>query len=110
MAEFGGLRSRLQRVKRTLHAWEGRLRQLEDGLRGLRGRAEHAGGQARRQLSQAERQMRQAIEIALEHLTRAAQGLEPRVQRALHQTRALRAGLRAGIKAGTAKYRDTRRK
>jgi uncharacterized protein YoxC len=110
MEESGGLVSRLQRVKSTLHAWEGRLRQLDDQLRVLRGQAEHATGRAGVRLSQAERQVRQAIEIALQHLTRAANRLEPQVQRALHQTQALRAGLRAGIKAGTAKYRETRPK
>ena len=110
MNDRGNAQGRLQVVKGKLRAYEGRLRQLEGRLRGLRGQAEHATGRARVHWGQAERQVRQAIDTSFQHLGRAMRRLEPGVQRALHQTRALGAGLRAGLKAGAAKYREARRK
>jgi hypothetical protein len=107
MNDRGNAQGRLQVVKGKLRAYEG---QLEGRLRGLRGQAEHATGRARVHWGRAERQVRQAIDISFQHLGRAMSRLEPGVQRALHQTRALQAGLRAGLKAGAAKYREARRK
>jgi hypothetical protein len=96
-------------VKTKMRTYEGHLKQLEGRLRQLRGQAGDASGRARVQLAQAERRARQAIDFTLEQLNRAMVRLEPQVNRALHQTKALGAGLRAGLRAGAAKYRETRR-
>jgi len=109
MANRLKVRERLQMAKGKLQVYEGRLREIEGRLKVLRGQAEQAGGQARIRFTRAERQVRATIDTTLKNLDGAVKALEPRVRKALDQTRVVARGVQAGIRAGAAKYRGTRR-
>ena len=64
----------------------------------------------RRSRSRAERDARAAIQTTLARLDATLKTLEPRARRALAETKTIARGLRAGVRAGAAKYRETARK
>lgn len=75
----------------------------------LRGRAEQARGRTRLQLLRVERQLRDTLDVTVKRIDEVTKALEPRVHRAIDRAEALRRAMKAGIDAGTAKYRRTRR-
>ncbi|MBI2216496.1 MAG: hypothetical protein HYU51_04285 [Candidatus Rokubacteria bacterium] len=50
------------------------------------------------------------LQRALASVERAMKSLEPRVRRAVEQTQVVARGVRAGIRAGAARYRGSRSK
>ncbi|MGH7278202.1 MAG: hypothetical protein ACREJG_05890 [Candidatus Rokuibacteriota bacterium] len=110
MTDRFGVRRRLEVAKRRLRAYEGHLKQLEGRVSVIRGQAAHATGRARLHLQRAERQLRATIDATLKGLEGVTKTLEPRVQRAIARSDALQRSLRAGVKAGIARYRRPRSK
>lgn len=109
MARSGKLRRRVQVVRGRLKKYEGRLQDLEGRLKVLRGRAEEVTGTARVRFGQAERNLRATMDTALKRLDQTVKDLEPHVRRAFVQAQAIGKGLRAGVKAGAAAYRQSRK-
>jgi len=103
------IRARVQIAKGKLREYEGRLRVIEGHLTALRGRAERTTGAARIRIMQAEKKMRGALEIGVNQLESAVHALEPRLKRALRETRAVSRGVRAGVKTGAETYRRSKR-
>ena len=104
------VRARLQIARGKFLEYEGRLKELEGWLKVIRGQARQASGRARLRLERLERQLRGTIDSTLKSFDGVMKNLEPRVRRSLDETKALARGLRAGIKAGAAAYRRSRRK
>ena len=109
MANSGKVRRRLQVVRGRLKRYEGRLQDIEGRLKVLRGRAEQVTGTARVRFGRAERNVRATVDTALKKLDRTVKDLEPHVRRALVQAQAIGRGLKAGVKAGAAAYRQSRK-
>jgi hypothetical protein len=110
MATRSSVREQLKMAKGKLKQFEGRLREVEGRLKTLRSQAERAGGEARVRFTRAERQVRQTIDATLKNVDVAVKALEPRARKALEQTRLVARGVQAGIRAGSATYREKRRK
>lgn len=104
------VRERLRIARERLREYEGRLGKLEGQLTTLRGRAEEARGRTRLSLLRLERQLRGTLDTTAKRIEEVTKALEPRVRRTVDQAEALRRGIKAGIEAGTARYRRTRRK
>ena len=77
------------------------IKVIQKQLAELRVRAGKAQGQARRRLKRLERQTRVTVE-------RTVRVLEPKVRRAVVEAKALARGVRAGVSAGVAAYREGR--
>jgi hypothetical protein len=77
------------------------IKGLQKQLAELRVRAGKAQGQARRRLKRLERQTRVTVE-------RTVRLLEPKVRQAVVEAQALARGVRAGVTAGVAAYREGR--
>ncbi len=82
---------------------ESQLKTLERSLKTLRSQAKKARGQAQRRLKRLERQTRVTV-------TRALRQAEPRVRKAVAEATVIGRGLRAGVKAGVAAYRQSARR
>src|SRR5688572_1819509 len=104
------MQDRLRTVKSRLTAYEGRLRELEGRLKALRGQAAQAQGRARAQIVTAERRVRATIDATLKRMDGVIKDFEPRVRRAMEQTKRVERAVRVGIKSGTAAYRQSGRK
>jgi predicted metal-dependent hydrolase len=85
-------------MKKTI---DKKLGTLQKQLAELRVRAGKARGQAGRRLKRLERQTRVKVE-------RAVRVLEPRVRRAVAEAQVIARGVRAGVSAGVAAYREGR--
>jgi hypothetical protein len=110
MADRFNVRERLQAARGKLSKYEGRVKELEGRLKVLRGQAGEASGAAKVQLERAEREARAAIDLTIKRLNVALDTLEPHARRALARTETLARGVRAGVRAGVAKYKETARK
>jgi hypothetical protein len=110
MAERWNIRERLETAKSKLRDDEGRVKELEGRLKVIRANAEDATGKAKVQLGRAERDVRDTIDTTLKRLNTALDGLEPRVRRALAQTKNAARGVRAGVRAGAQHYRQSSKK
>ena len=110
MADRWDVGKRLQIARGKLRQYEGRVKELEGRLKVLRGQAEEATGTARVRLRRAERDVRGAIDTTMKRLNVVLDTVEPHARRALAQTQALARGVRAGVRAGAAKYRETGKK
>lgn len=104
------MQDRLRTVKARLSAYEGRLKELEGRLKTMRGQAAQAQGRAKAQLVTADRQVRASIDATLKRMDGVIKDFEPRVRRAIEQTKRVERGVRAGIKSGAAAYRQSGRK
>ena len=104
------VRERLRVARGRLREYEGRLQKLEGQLTALRGRAEQARGHTRQQMLRVERQLRGTLDLTVKRIDEVTKELEPRVRHAVDRAEALGRGVKAGIAAGTAKYRRTRRR
>jgi hypothetical protein len=104
------MQDRLRTVKARLSAYEGRLRELEGRLKTMRGQAAQAQGRARAQLVTAELRVRETITATLKRMDGVIKEIEPRVRLAMVKSRREQRGVRAGIKRGTAAYRQSGRK
>ncbi len=104
------MQDRLRTVKGRLTAYEGRLKELEVRLKTLRGQAAQAQGRAKAQLVTADKQVRATIDATLKRMDGVIKDFEPRVRRAIEQTRRVERGVRVGIKRGAATYRQSGRK
>lgn len=104
------LQDRLRTVKERLTAYEGRLKELEGRLKAMRGQAARAQGRAKAQLVTAERRVRATVAATLKRMDGVIKDFEPRVRRALEQTKRVQRGVRAGIKTGASTYRQAGRK
>jgi hypothetical protein len=80
---------------------EKQLKTLQDHLASLGARADKARGQTRRRLKRLERQTRVKVE-------RTMRVLEPRVRKAVAEAALITRGVRAGVRAGVAAYRQGR--
>ena len=80
---------------------ERQLSVVHDHLTELRAQAGKARGQTRRRLKRLERQTRVKIE-------RTVRVLEPKVRRAVAEAAVTVLGVRAGVRAGVAAYRESR--
>ena len=110
MADRWNVQKRLQVARGKLRQYEGRVKELEGRLKVLRGHAEEATGAARLRLRRAERDVRGAIDTTIKRLNVVLDTVEPRARRALAQTQTLARGVRAGVRAGAAKYRESGKK
>ncbi len=104
------MQDRLRTLKGHLGAYESRLKELEGRLKGLRGQAEQAQGRAKAQLVTAEKRVRATIDATLKRMDGVIKDFEPRVRRAIDQTKRVERGVRAGIKTGASTYRQSGRK
>jgi hypothetical protein len=104
------VRERLRIARGRLREYEGHLRKLEGQLTTLRGRAEQARGRTRLKLLQVERQLRGTLDVTVKRIDEATKAREPRVRQAVDRAETLRRGIKAGIEAGTAKYRRATRR
>jgi hypothetical protein len=82
---------------------EKQLKALQDHLRNLSARTEKARGQTRRRLKRLERRTRVKVE-------RTVRVLEPKVREAVAEAAVIARGLRVGVRAGVAAYREGRRR
>ena len=104
------MQDRLRTVKARLSAYEGRLKELEGRLKTMRGQAAQAQGRAKAQLVTADKQVRASIDATLKRMDGVIKDFEPRVRRAIEQTKRVERGVRVGIKLGAAAYRQSGRK
>ena len=104
------MQDRLRTVKGRLSAYEGRLKELEGRLKAMRGQAAQVQGRAKAQLVTADKQVRATIDATLKRMDGVIRDFEPRVRRAMEQTKRVQRGVRAGIKSGAAAYRQSGRK
>jgi predicted component of type VI protein secretion system len=104
------MQDRLRTVKARLTAYEGRLKELEGRLKVIRGQAAQAQGRAKAQLVTAERRVRETVDATLKRMDGVIKDFEPRVRRALEQTKRVERSVRVGIKSGAAAYRQSGRK
>jgi hypothetical protein len=110
MADRWNVRERLQAARGKLQKYEGRVKELEGRLKLIRGHAEDASGTARVRLRRAERDLRGTIDTTIKRLNVVLDTVEPHARRALAQTQQLARGVKAGVRAGAAKYRETGKK
>src|SRR5262249_34776007 len=80
---------------------EKQLKALQEHLANLGARANKARGETRRRLKRLERQTRVRIE-------RTVRVLEPRARQAVAEATIIARGVRAGVRAGVATYREGR--
>ena len=80
---------------------EKQLKALQDHLTKLSARADKARGQARRRLKRLERRTRVKVE-------RTVRALEPKVRQTVAEAAVITRGVRAGVRAGVAAYREGR--
>ena len=80
---------------------EKQLKALQDHLTNLSARADKARGQTRRRLKRLERRTRVKVE-------RTVRALEPKVRQSVAEAAVIARGVRAGIRAGVAAYREGR--
>src|SRR5688572_16062343 len=104
------MQDRFKSVKARLGAYEGRLKELEGRLKSMKAQAGQAQGRAKAQLVTAEKQVRATIDATLKRMDGVIRDFEPRVRRAMDQTKRVQRGVRVGIKTGTAAYRQSGRK
>jgi len=104
------MQDRLRTVKGRLTAYEGRLKELEGRLKTLRGQAAQAQGRAKAQLVTADKQVRATIDATLKRMDGVIKDFEPRMRRAIEQTKRVERAVRAGIKTGASTYRQSGRK
>lgn len=74
----------------------------------VRGHARKATGDARVRLVRLERELRTTLDTALRNVDRVARQLEPQIRQAATQARIYGRGLKAGVKAGTRRWRAGR--
>lgn len=110
MADRWNVRERLQVARGKLRQYEGRVKELEGRLKVIRGHAEEATGNAKIRLRRAERDLRGTIDTTIKRLNVVLDAAEPHARRALAQTQQLARSVQAGVRAGTAKYRETGKK
>jgi hypothetical protein len=82
---------------------EKQLQALQDHLRNLSVRTERARGQTRRRLKRLERRTRVKVE-------RTVRVLEPKVRQAVTEATIIARGVRVGVRAGVAAYREGRKR
>jgi len=82
---------------------ERQLRILQDHLSHLSARTEKARGQTRRRLKRLERRTRVKVE-------RTMRVLEPKVRQAVVEATVIARGVRVGVRAGVAAYREEGRR
>ena len=82
---------------------EKQLKALQDHLAALGARANKARGQTRRRLKRLERRTRVRVE-------RTVRVLEPKVRQAVAEAAVIARGVRVGVRAGVAAYRQGRHK
>jgi hypothetical protein len=80
---------------------EKQLNALQEHLTNLSARADKARGETRRRLKRLERRTRVKVE-------RTVRMLEPRVRHAVAEATVIARGVRAGVRAGVAVYREGR--
>lgn len=110
MRTFRTVRERLRIAKGRLREYEGRVRKLDAQLVILRGQLTQTRGRARLRLLRLDRQIRGTVDTTLKAIDRVTKEVNPRIRRVVDRAEAIRHGINAGIKAGTATYRRRRSK
>jgi hypothetical protein len=82
---------------------EKQLKALQDHLANLGAQADKARGLTRRRLKRLERRTRVKVE-------RTVRTLEPKARRAVAEAAVIARGLRVGVRAGVAAYREGRKR